>query len=320
MVRFQFFPRSIGVAKPIEDVLNAFKNIESEIDSKTSNKKSDDVLAAVGPYLTKLKYNVEKDKSSKGKIDVPVLFGNNNTIDKSFYADAISCDGKIVIEVEAGRATENNQFLKDIFEASMMFEVEYLILAVRNIYRGHDDFERIYTFLETMYISKRIKLPLKGILLIGYWFTPMQTKIVQQKYDIFIKRHQSIPKVAQVVIEWKDDNVQHNYLISLDDCWVDDLPYPYRKTEIGNLTEEEIFFHAGNIQGLYDLIKSDNNISLDYFIALVKGGQYTASFLVFEDNFSSLGLLTNYIWFKVIYYVFLSLAYILYSITLITLI
>lgn len=86
----------------------------------------------------------------------------------------------------------------------------------------------------------------------------MQTKIVQQKYDIFIKRHQSIPKVAQVVIEWKDDNVQHNYLISLDDCWVDDLPYPYRKTGIGNLTEEEIFFHAGNIQGLYDLIKSDN--------------------------------------------------------------
>ena len=123
MVRFQFFPRSIGVVKPIKDVLNAFKNVESEIDSKTSNKKSDDVLAAVEPYLTKLKYNVEKDKSSKGKIDVPVLFGNNNSIDKSFYAEAISCDGKIVIELEAGRATENNQFLKDIFEASMMFDV-----------------------------------------------------------------------------------------------------------------------------------------------------------------------------------------------------
>ena len=163
MIRFQFFPRSIGVVKPIEDVLKAFKKVECDIDSKTNNKKSDDVLAAVEPYLTELKYNVEKDK-----IDVPVLFGNNNTIDKSFYADAISCDGKIVIEVEAGRATENNQFLKDIFEASMMFEVEYLILAVRNTYRGHDDFERIYTFLETMYISNRIKLPLKGILLIGY--------------------------------------------------------------------------------------------------------------------------------------------------------
>lgn len=67
MVRFQFFPRSIGVVKPIEDVLKAFKEVDSDIDSKTCNKKSDDVLAAVEPYLTKLKYNVEKDKSSKGK-------------------------------------------------------------------------------------------------------------------------------------------------------------------------------------------------------------------------------------------------------------
>ena len=66
----------------------------------------------------------------------------------------------------------------------------------------------------------------------------MQTTIIQQKYDMFTKRHMSMPKVAKVVIEWKDDNMQHDYLISLDDNWVDDLPYPYRKTEIGNLTEE----------------------------------------------------------------------------------
>ena len=49
-----------------------------------------------------------------------------------------------------------------------------------------------------------------------------------------------MPKVAKVVIEWKDDYMQYDYLISLDDYWVNDLPYPYRKTEIGNLTEEEI--------------------------------------------------------------------------------
>lgn len=85
----------------------------------------------------------------------------------------------------------------------------------------------------------------------------MQTTIVQQKYEMFIKRRQSMPKVAKVVIEWKDDNMQYDYLISLDDYWVNDLPYPYRKTEIGNLTEEEIFYHAGNIQGLYDLISSN---------------------------------------------------------------
>ena len=102
------------------------------------------------------------------KINVPVLFGLNNANDKYFNADALSDDGKIVIEVEAGRAVDNNQFLKDIFQACMMFDVEYLIIAVRNNYRGADDFAKIYAFLETMYVSNRIILPLKGILLIGY--------------------------------------------------------------------------------------------------------------------------------------------------------
>lgn len=50
----------------------------------------------------------------------------------------------------------------------MMFGVDYLVIAVRNDYRGGNDFEKVYTFLETMYISGRIVLPLKGILLIGY--------------------------------------------------------------------------------------------------------------------------------------------------------
>ena len=57
---------------------------------------------------------------------------------------------------------------KDIFEACMMFDVEYLVLAVRNEYRTHKDFDKIYQFLETLYISNRLHLPLKGVLLIGY--------------------------------------------------------------------------------------------------------------------------------------------------------
>ena len=168
MIRYQFFPRSMGVTKDIGEVIRVFKSVEAEIDSANGMMRSDNVLAKVAPQLSRLGFEVERDKSSSGKIDVPVLFGNNNVIDKSFYADAFCRDNGIVIEVEAGRATENNQFLKDIFEASMMFDVDYLVLAVRNDYRGHNDFERIYAFLETMYISDRIKLPLKGILLIGY--------------------------------------------------------------------------------------------------------------------------------------------------------
>ena len=111
---------------------------------------------------------VESGKKQKEKIKVPVLFGLDNRIDKFFDADGLSQDGRIVLEVEAGRAVKNYQFLKDIFQASMMHGVEYLVLAVRNQYQGQDDFKQIYVFLETMYISSRIRLPLKGILLIGY--------------------------------------------------------------------------------------------------------------------------------------------------------
>lgn len=50
----------------------------------------------------------------------------------------------------------------------MMHEIEVLVLAVRNDYRGVDDFKKVYSFLETLYISNKIKLPLKEIVLIGY--------------------------------------------------------------------------------------------------------------------------------------------------------
>jgi hypothetical protein len=168
MIRFQFFPRSQGITEKIRDIITCFENEVGSIQSHDNNLSSNEVLKAVAPHLEKLGFICENGKAADQKISVPVLFGFDNRIDKSFNADAISSDGKIVIEIEAGRATENNQFLKDVFQACMMCEVEYLVIAVRNIYRKHNDFEIIHTFLETLYISNRLHLPLKGILLIGY--------------------------------------------------------------------------------------------------------------------------------------------------------
>ena len=168
MIRFQFFPRSLGLSDEMKAVVNCFKVAEANISSDKNELTSNQVLAFLRPGLQKIGYFVESGKKRGEKIDVPVLFGANNSIDKSFYADALSADRRIVVEIEAGRAVDNNQFLKDLFQACMMFEVEYLILAVRNKYRKQDDFESIYTFFETLYISNRIKLPLKGILLVGY--------------------------------------------------------------------------------------------------------------------------------------------------------
>ena len=168
MIKYQFFPRSRGITDEMKQIINCFVSVNEEISSDNNDLVSNAVLALLRPHLENISFVVEKGKSKESKIDVPVLFGVDNRIDKSFYADALSNDGRIVIEVEAGQATENHRFLKDIFEACMMFEVEYLVLAVRNWYRTHDDFQRVYNFLETLYISNRIHLPLKGILLIGY--------------------------------------------------------------------------------------------------------------------------------------------------------
>ena len=168
MIQYQFFPRSRGITDDMAAVVDCFNKVNDQISSDDNNLSSNDVLAILRPHLEDIGFTVESGKTKDSKIDVPVLFGRDNEIDKSFYADALSSDRKTVIEVEAGQATENHRFLKDIFEASMMFDVEYLVLAVRNRYRTHYDFERIYTFIETLYISNRIQLPLKGILLIGY--------------------------------------------------------------------------------------------------------------------------------------------------------
>ena len=168
MMQFQFFPRSVGLTEPIETVVECFQKADKDIGSASHKLTSDGVLKVVRPHLLHAGYRVEAGKHRDQKVKVPVLFGLNNTIDKYFDADAISPDGKIVVEIEAGRALDNYQFLKDIFQASLMCGVEYLVIAVRNRYRAQNTFDRISMFLETLYVSNRIRLPLHGILLIGY--------------------------------------------------------------------------------------------------------------------------------------------------------
>lgn len=167
-LRYQLFPRSFGISDRVRDVITCFELKHSLIDSYKYNLSSNEVLEIVREDLEKINFKIEKSKSRDDKIKVPVLFGLNNRIDKFFDADGISDDFKIILEVEAGRAYRNNQFLKDIFQACMMPTVEYLILAVRNTYAGTDDFESIFAFIETLYINGRLQLPLKGIVLIGY--------------------------------------------------------------------------------------------------------------------------------------------------------
>ena len=175
MINFQFFPRSHGLTSEIRDIIECFKKVDAEKDVN-AHLKSNDMLALLRPGLEAQGFQVETGKAKNEQIYVPVLFSDNDQAEKSFAADAWSLDHRIVIEVEAGRAVRNNQFLKDIFQACMMYEVEYLVIAVLNEYTFNTngrpstsyDYREVRTFLETLYINNRLHLPLRGILLIGY--------------------------------------------------------------------------------------------------------------------------------------------------------
>jgi hypothetical protein len=149
-------------------VIAVFEAATAVIGSKGAKLTSNQVLAAISGPLSEVGYLVETGSSRAQKVRVPVLFGRNGRVGKAFEVDAWSAASGTVIEVEAGRALVNNQFLKDLFEACVMPSVNFLVIAVRSDYRGQNNFEQMCAFLETLYVSDRLTLPLTGVLAVGY--------------------------------------------------------------------------------------------------------------------------------------------------------
>ena len=168
MIQWIVYPKSSKPTDFVLSVVQAFEKVANEIDSEQYDLSSNDVLRVAAPCLTALGFAVEQGKKTDDKIPIPVLFGMGGKVEKSFDADAYHAGERFVLEVEAGRAVANNQFLKDLFQACMMHDVDYLAVAVRNTYRESKDFERVMKFFDTLYASNRLSLPLKGILILGY--------------------------------------------------------------------------------------------------------------------------------------------------------
>ena len=148
--------------------MRVFESNHPAITSDTHNLSSDGVLGIVAGELRHLGFLVESGKTKDGKIPVPVLYGENGKIEKSFSADCYHEVHKYMLEVEAGRGVVNHQFPKDLFQACASDNVDKLAIAVRNKYKGSDDFAKVCIFIETLFVSRRLVLPLEEILIVGY--------------------------------------------------------------------------------------------------------------------------------------------------------
>ena len=168
MIKWQFFPKSKEAPEHLRSVIKVFETNYGKISSQSHKFNSDAALNILAKDLIGIGFEVESGKRKIQKISVPVLFGQNGKTEKSFDADGWNKTTKTVIEVEAGRGVTNYQFLKDLFQACVMHDIDYLIICIRNDYRGSDNFGTVVNFLNTLYASNRLRLPLEGIMVVGY--------------------------------------------------------------------------------------------------------------------------------------------------------
>lgn len=173
-LNWQYFPRFAKTPEHLIQTVYAFEKASPLISTPNNQLSSNEVLESVAIHLEALSYRVERGKTKSEKIYRPVLYGKSGTVDKAFEVDAWQESTGTIIEVEAGRAVINHQFLKDFFEACVIQDANYLVIAVCKAYKPKsvktplNDFETVATFMETLYSSGRLVVPLKGVLVIGY--------------------------------------------------------------------------------------------------------------------------------------------------------
>lgn len=169
-----FFPRSIEPHKWVGDLAGAFRRHRDQLDTLGGmHNESNQVLAIVKPELQGLGYQVE---TTGGQIPRPVLFGEGGKMEKEYRIDAFDQGNKVVLEVEAGRGAKGNAIYRDIIHMSLIVDADYAAIAVPIQYRFNVSgkvikepaYSKGYDLLDAIFSSGRLKLPFKGVLLIGY--------------------------------------------------------------------------------------------------------------------------------------------------------
>lgn len=170
---WSYFPRNArppGWVLDLVEVVNDRENTISTVEKKTG-LASDAVLKELSPGLMHLGYVVESGKTKAAKISRPVLFGENGVPAVSYEIDAFHEQLGIAVEVEAGRGAANNADYRNLVRTALILDAEFLAMMMPITYRSTtaiQAYSRTRAQLEAVYASTRLKLPFRGLLLVGY--------------------------------------------------------------------------------------------------------------------------------------------------------
>ena len=176
-IRFSTFPRTEPPPTHLKSIVNVFQAHEPKICTLSLEKglTSDMVLQQLRPDLLEQGFLVEASKAALHKLKRPVFFGENGAPDLQYEIDAYHPEWKCGLEIEAGRAWMGNAVYRDLVQALVMVDLEFLVLAVPNGYRYQSggrpvvsrDYENTIAVADALFGHTRFRMPYR-LSIIGY--------------------------------------------------------------------------------------------------------------------------------------------------------
>jgi hypothetical protein len=176
-IRFSTFPRTEPPPLWAAQILEIFRRHEGAIGTVSLDKglKSDAVLEVLAADLQSIGFLVESGKGAGATLERPVFFGENGAPVLRYHVDGYHPTWRCGLEIEAGRAWMGNAVYRDLVQALVMVDVDWLCLAVSNGYRYKNagkavvskDYENARDLADAIFGHTRVRLPYR-LLLIGY--------------------------------------------------------------------------------------------------------------------------------------------------------
>jgi hypothetical protein len=176
-IRFTCFPRTKPPPEFVPKIIEVFRACESDIGTLNLAKglTSNEVLARLRPSLKDLGFAIEEGKLQADKIDRPVFYGENGIPILNYQIDAYSPEWRCGLEIEAGRGLEGNAIYRDLIQALVMANVDFLVLAVAINYKRKSngkaviskDYDKAVAVANALYGHSRMRLPY-DLTIIGY--------------------------------------------------------------------------------------------------------------------------------------------------------